>query len=32
MPAFVEGLEIRAAALQNAAGLVGAVKYLLDTL
>lgn len=32
MPAFAEGLEIRAAALQNAAGLVGAVKYLLDTL
>ena len=27
MPAFAEGLEVRAAALQNDAGLVGAVYY-----
>ena len=27
MPAFAEGLELRAAALQNDAGLVGAVYY-----
>ena len=27
MPAFAEGLEVRAAALQNDAGLVGAVCY-----
>jgi glucokinase len=27
MPAFAEGLEVRAAALRNDAGLVGAVYY-----
>ena len=27
MPAFAEGLELKAAALQNDAGLVGAVYY-----
>ena len=30
MPAFAQGLEIQAAALQNDAGLVGAVYYFLQ--
>ena len=31
MPAFAQGLEIRPAALANDAGLVGAVRYFLDS-